>query len=398
MACLQRNKNGQRCSKQACMEDAIHPGYCKFHIKRFMENKDIPNPVALAGAGGPAPIPEARPRLQAVAMPRLPILEAFPLALNVRGQDDINPEIENRIRNFINLHRRAFINQLAGRNPQERDNIVFDYILTLPVPEQNFLIENYDLLLDIIEEDLGIQAQPARVLVQGGDQDAINQFLEAFRLVNVMADRLHGREPRANAAVAAAPRQEQARPRNLGEFVADMQNVHTKEIVDPVIKNAKMLMKLGKKKSKEQDTFKEVVFECKLSGPARKQLCFMYYSDEKIYNLQEKTYQLVLDGVWYYVLKQKPETKAEIITRLSQELEDNIGMCAQGNLSRIINTLSGYMEELIVEYEESLQDGMARISKIADEKKRINEAKNFLKKKKVPENEWEVWLESLSEL
>jgi hypothetical protein len=78
-----------------------------------------------------------------------------------------------------------------------------------------------------------------------------------------------------------------------------------------------------------------------------------------------------------------------------QELEDNVGMCPQGNLSRIINILSGFMEGIKQEYKESIQDKMAKISKIEDKETRLKKARETLKKDKIPENQWEAWIEAM---
>ena len=183
---------------------------------------------------------------------------------------------------------------------------------------------------------------------------------------------------------------------NLNEFLKDEQNVHTKEVVNPVLSTANKMIILGKKIPASQDTFKEVVYECKLSDAARKQMCLMYYSDESIYNLESPTYKLVLDGVWSFVLQQSDETKKDILFRMSQELEDNIGMCPQGNLSRLVNILSGFTDEVpAMEYKESIQDVISKLSKLEDVNYRINEAKKALQDYKIPEQEWIYWLEAL---
>ena len=104
---------------------------------------------------------------------------------------------------------------------------------------------------------------------------------------------------------------------------------------------------------------------------------------------------MVLDGIWSFVLQQPDEIKKDIIFRMSQELEDNIGMCAQGNLSRLVNILSGFTDEVTTEYKESIQDVMAKISKLEDAIHRNEEAKKALQTYKIPEHEWEHWLEAL---
>ena len=69
-----------------------------------------------------------------------------------------------------------------------------------------------------------------------------------------------------------------------------------------------------------------------------------YCNDHDIYDLGKGIYANVLNGVWQYI---KSSEHSEDLKRiLKSELEDNLGMCAQGNLSRLCNILSGYMEEI----------------------------------------------------
>jgi hypothetical protein len=80
-------------------------------------------------------------------------------------------------------------------------------------------------------------------------------------------------------------------------------------------------------------------------------------------------------------------------------MEDNIGMCAQGNLSRICNVLAGYMEG--IGPQESVIERLGRLlpslMSIDDPSKRIEEGKRILQENKVPFAEWTHWLVALED-
>jgi hypothetical protein len=70
-------------------------------------------------------------------------------------------------------------------------------------------------------------------------------------------------------------------------------------------------------------------------------------------------------------------------------------MCAQGNLSRLCNILSGYMESLVVETTaEQLQRRMAEIA-ASNETNKPTHALRLLQELSIPSQEWGAWLEPL---
>jgi hypothetical protein len=79
-------------------------------------------------------------------------------------------------------------------------------------------------------------------------------------------------------------------------------------------------------------------------------------------------------------------------------MQDNIGMCAQGNLSRLCNILSGYMDglDLIAKSRNQLVgERFALLRNIEDEQKRAMEGYRILHELKVPDDEWMTWIENL---
>lgn len=191
--------------------------------------------------------------------------------------------------------------------------------------------------------------------------------------------------------------------RGLAQFVADPQNVHTteavrqtKEIVEHVRKipvpegyrwNTRIVSK----------TIGEIIAECELNAHAAAQMFNQYVSTVAIYDIEEGIYGKVLDSVWQYV-KTSPD-KQDLCKILKNEMTDNIGMCAQGNLSRICNILAGYMDG--VGAQESLSERLGRmlppLMTIEDVSERIRQACVILAENKVPSSEWDTWMEPILE-
>lgn len=202
-------------------------------------------------------------------------------------------------------------------------------------------------------------------------------------------------EIQRNAPVQPVPRQ------GLAGFAHDRQNVHTTVAVKQTLKVITEIMKIDvpleyrwntKTVSK---TMPEIISECNLSPASAWQMVSKYCSDEQIYDLTPGIYGKVLDSVWQYI-KNSPD-KEDLKKILKSEMNDNIGMCAQGNLSRLTNILAGYLDCVTVE--ESMTDKLGRLlpplMEIEDIAKRLIAAARIFIEVELPENQWESWGQGL---
>lgn len=194
---------------------------------------------------------------------------------------------------------------------------------------------------------------------------------------------------------------EQIRRDDMAEFVNDKQNVHTtvavnqtKEVVEKVLK-IEVPEEYKWNKELISKTFSDIVTNCKLTPSAVWQMSSKYCSDEPIYELGDGIYGRVLDCVWQFILKS--DDKDCLIKILKTEMEDNIGMCAQGNLSRLCNILAGYMDGIAPP--ENMSDKLGRLFSellaIDDVEERLVRGFSILKAEKVPESDWDAWIEPL---
>lgn len=348
--CIQRVRNRQ-CSKLPA-GDIEYPGYCSFHINRFRTGLDTPNPF-----------------------------EEVDNFINLQLAPFINGHVDIQLINFLDNRANIFFDRTRIlENRRNLDEILLTQISRLiDINEQTFLILNYERLYTLAQQRL-TELQHINEPIERPDD--IRVGVEIINLVNQI---LQDNAPRRQA-------------NNLAGFINDRENIHTTELVNPVVEVSKKLINIGNNKPAMQDTFKEVIITCNLTDDARKQLCLMYYSKDSIYNLCSSTYQKVMDGLWFYSSKQPEEIRKEIYTRLSFELEDNVGSCPQGNLSRIVNTLTGFIEGLEPVIKESFQDRMSKVSQIPDKNLRLQEAKKAFIEYKIKPEEQRVWLEALEDI
>jgi hypothetical protein len=187
--------------------------------------------------------------------------------------------------------------------------------------------------------------------------------------------------------------------RELAAFAADKQNIHTtqsvnmtKEMVERVLKIAvpeeyRWNMKTVSK------TVGEIIADCNLTPNEMIEMANRYLGNADVYEMGKGIYGKVLDGVWQYI-RNSPD-KADMCRILKQELKDNIGMCAQGNLTRLCNVLAGYLDG--IGPQESVNERLGReLPLLMEDEDRITKAKTLMMSLNVPEAEWGVWLDALA--
>lgn len=190
--------------------------------------------------------------------------------------------------------------------------------------------------------------------------------------------------------------------RQLERISHDNQNVHTTQVVEHVKSNIKYLFDNIKVPLEHQwnvifasHTYLEIVFELKLSMKVARHFSQMYLCDDSIYDYEKGIYGKVVDRVWQFICK-SPH-KSDLMKILKSELNDNVGMCPQGNLSRIVNVLMGYLDGLKQEETSSeiLGREFPKLMNIEDIDDRIARGRQLLATNNVPESNWNEWLEPL---
>jgi hypothetical protein len=199
---------------------------------------------------------------------------------------------------------------------------------------------------------------------------------------------------RLGAAVRVAPP-----PRELAAFAADNQNVHTTHAVEQTKDIIKKVLEIHVpaeyrwNMTECSKTPGEIIAMCKLTPTAAWQMAAKYCQGEEIYEMGNGIYGRVLDCVWQFILA-SPDKK-DLMKILRTEMQDNIGMCAQGNLSRLCNILSGYLDGIVIR--ESPAEIMGRlivgILDISDLNERAKKMTDALIEARMPLDKWYEWAE-----
>lgn len=201
---------------------------------------------------------------------------------------------------------------------------------------------------------------------------------------------------------AMRPAQRPPVQRELAEFAADRQNIHTtqsvemtKEVVGRVLKIA-VPREYRWNMNTVSKTAGEIIADCKLTPHEMVEMINRYVRDDDVYEMGKGIYGKVLDGVWQYI--RNSADKADLCRILKQELKDNIGMCAQGNLTRLCNVLSGYMDGIGPQESASERLGreLPKLMELENVPERMAKAKALLREVALPETEWAAWLDVMA--
>jgi len=257
-------------------------------------------------------------------------------------------------------------------------------------------------------ENLIVQETAANGGVNADDEAIARRQLAFNRRAELMREAWQRRVEMARHARADNARHQEenvhivdipAENRNLGQIANDRQNVHTAAVVQKVKDTVEKVLKVVVPPEYATETLKtpgEIILECKLSKNAAWQMMAKYCAEEDIYDMGRCIYAKVLNSVWQYI-KASPDA-VDLKKILAAEMQDNIGMCAQGNLSRLCNILSGYIDGLNVDIKsknEILGDLFSRLMNIEDVDERLDQAARTLTEHQVPADEWPIWIEPL---
>ena len=184
-------------------------------------------------------------------------------------------------------------------------------------------------------------------------------------------------------------------------FHLDNQNVHRSETVALVKSSVAVIAALKIEepdfcwnKDRVSKTPGEIIIRCSLTPAAAVLLIQKYAATDTIYDMVPGIYGKVLDGVLQFI--KKSEDSVNLFKILKIELEDNVDMCAQGNLSRLCNVLSGYLEGIsTASIADILGDLLPPLMSIESPYARLMAASEILRTYNVPDDKWSDWLDPL---
>ena len=287
-----------------------------------------------------------------------------------------------------------------------RDTAGVDYERTYRARETAIRVEKLRYQTDLNTLEIIVDQETDANNGQNADAAYIERQRQAQRLRRAALDErrrlMNERWNQQRQIHQQAPIQQAVQPAGgqLAQLAQDRQNVHTAVVVAKVKETVDKILLITVPLEYRTDTLKtsgEIILECKLSRGAAWQMMAKYCGDDNIYEMGNGIYGRVLNSVWQYI-KASPDA-ADLKKILAAEMEDNIGMCAQGNLSRLCNILSGYLDGINTDVKskneiigEKLADLM---SSELNEDQRREIGRLILDEHGIPFEEWNAWLEAL---
>lgn len=200
-----------------------------------------------------------------------------------------------------------------------------------------------------------VRVAELRMAQARADLDEIERRAQARVNINAWEGRqaqaranINGMQNEAPVDVAQAGRNVRIPVGRLQGIANDNQNVHTREMVEQTkdivnkIRAIPVPVDYQWNVRTVSKTPGEIIMNCVIGINACRIMMDKYTLSDDIYEMGGGIYGKVLDGIWQYIKNSKD--KEDLCKILGQELKDNVGMCLQGNLSRLCNVLAGYME------------------------------------------------------
>lgn len=112
----------------------------------------------------------------------------------------------------------------------------------------------------------------------------------------------------------------------------------------------------------------------------------------------DRLYSRVLEGLWTLISEQSAERQKELYQRLWEEMNESVGMCCDGHISRLVNVMVGFDDafKAPISQGEILQAKMAEIAGMSvDTLMKLTYARQFMDIMGLPDAEQLPWLEAL---
>lgn len=112
----------------------------------------------------------------------------------------------------------------------------------------------------------------------------------------------------------------------------------------------------------------------------------------------DRLYSRVLEGLWTLISEQTAERQKELLQRLWEEMNESVGMCCDGHISRLVNVMVGFDDafKAPISQGEILQAKMAEIAGMSVETDvKMAYARTFMTELGMRAEEQLPWLEAL---
>ena len=141
------------------------------------------------------------------------------------------------------------------------------------------------------------------------------------------------------------------RQKIIQKVYSDGQNVHNHSIQNGIQKSINYILSLKPKLSFEQ--LREEIILNNILSKESKCIIFEFINDKEVHSILNITFEELLLNVYSIILSNK--YKDEIFKILDVEIRDSECKCFTGRLSRLINCLNGFDDNIVIQISENDQ-------------------------------------------
>ena len=163
---------------------------------------------------------------------------------------------------------------------------------------------------------------------------------------------------------------------NIHNLYNDGQNIHS-SLIQQSIKQSIINLLQEIKKPLDYDYLNDQIFTAET-----KMALTEYCNDSSVHSELECTFSDVLSAVLLEINKFSPNVQIEVKKRINEEMNDAECKCFTGRLSRIVNSLSGYSDKVIIKISSAEEIGNI-ITLMKSKYVSIDDIKNNVKKEMV---------------
>lgn len=175
----------------------------------------------------------------------------------------------------------------------------------------------------------------------------------------------------------------------INNLYLDNQNIHDSSIQESFRKSVENLLNDHHKKI----NYNEILQDNILTKNSKEQI-IEFCNDNTIHTILKITFRDLFELVWQRI--KKSEYNHELKLLLNEELMDSQCKCFTGRISRLVNLLNGYYDDINIGISENVQIGTI-ISKMLKEMKSKDDIKNELLKRNIDEIIINEWLEHVEQ-
>jgi Leucine-rich repeat (LRR) protein len=181
----------------------------------------------------------------------------------------------------------------------------------------------------------------------------------------------------------------------------DTQSVHNHNIQE-CISNS-IIYITQKKPYLTLDSLKIDILNNNILEQTTKELLFEYMEDKTVHSVLNITFEELLISVYDFILNHEQKNSEEIFKILNKEMNDSICKCFTGRISRLINVLNGFDENIKIQISEAEQIGNICIlikQKLEEENRFTDELFKEIVEKELLERNYDKetikeWLENI---